>query len=211
MRKWYPIVLITATIIASVVVYPRLPDRVPTHWNMHGQVDGYGPKWMTTLLLPAVLVGIWGLMRLLPKIDPWRDNYAKMQDTYDVVVNAALTVIALAHFAVIAATLGMPIDAERVMPVGAGVLLIVIGNVLPRARPNFWFGIRTPWTLTNERVWERTHRVGGYLLVGAGILVVGSAFLPIDIAVPAAAVMAVGAALITVVYSYYAWRQETSR
>jgi uncharacterized membrane protein len=97
------------------------------------------------------------------------------------------------------------------MPVGAGVLLIVIGNVLPRARPNFWFGIRTPWTLTNERVWERTHRVGGYVLVGAGILVVGAAFLPIDIAAPAAGVMAVGAALITVIYSYYAWRQETSR
>ena len=62
MRKWYPIVLITATIIASVVVYPRLPDRVPTHWNMHGQIDGYGPKWMTTLLLPVVLAGIWTLL-----------------------------------------------------------------------------------------------------------------------------------------------------
>src|SRR5579862_256184 len=157
MRKWYPIVLIAATIVASVYAYPRLPNRVPTHWNVHGRIDGYGPRWMATAIFPCMLIVTWGVMRALPKIDPWRANYAKMQGAYDIVVNAVLSVLALAHFSILGGTIGAPISIDRIIPFAVSLLFIVIGNVLPRARPNFWFGIRTPWTLTNPRVWERTH------------------------------------------------------
>src|ERR1044072_4436394 len=167
MRKWYPVFLIAVTAIASAIAYPRLPETVPSHWNLQGQVNGWQPRGRAAFLMPIVLLVLWGVMRGLPALDPRRANYVKFQPTYDFVVNAVLTVLALINLAVIGAALGAPISIHRLVPIAFGVMLIAIGNQLPRARPNWWFGIRTPWTLSNDRVWERTHRVGGYLMVAA--------------------------------------------
>lgn len=210
-RKWYPIVVVAATVVLSAIAYPRLPDRVPIHWNLHGQIDGYGSKLVATLMLPLVLLGLWGLLRLLPKIDPRVENYAKFETTYDLVVNCALTVVALTHCAFLADVFGIPISIMRVVPAAVGVLLIIIGNALPRVRPNWWFGIRTPWTLSNDRVWERTHRVSGYVFVALGVLALGALVLPIGITAPAMGVIGLAAALWSIGYSYYVYRQETSQ
>jgi len=149
-------------------------------------------------------------MRGLPAIDPRRANYAKFQPTYDFVVNAVLTVLALIHLAVIGAALGAPISIHRLVPIAFGVMLIAIGNQLPRARPNWWFGIRTPWTLSNDRVWERTHRVGGYLMAAAGAAIIIGALVT-KLAGPLIIVSIAVAGLGSVIYSYVAWKQETSR
>src|ERR1041384_5337230 len=103
MRKWYPAILIMLAFVVSAVAFPRLPDRVPTHWNLHGQIDAYGPRSVGLFLMPLVVLGIWGLMRARPKIDPLRENYAKMHGAYDIVVNAAVTVMAVIHLAIVAA------------------------------------------------------------------------------------------------------------
>jgi uncharacterized membrane protein len=211
MRKWYPVVLIVAAVTISIVAYPRMPDRVPIHWTWRGEIDAYGPKLTNTILLPAALLTLWALLRFLPRIDPLRENYAKFQETYDLVVNCALTVIALVHVAVVAATLGWPVSVTRLLTAGLGLTLVVIGNVLPRARRNWWFGIRTPWTLSNERVWERTQRVAGYLLFGVGVVGMVVAFIPVSGAEQTIPILAVGAGVVSVVYSYYAWRQESPR
>jgi uncharacterized membrane protein len=210
MRKWYPAVLIAVTAIVSAVAYPRLPETVPSHWNLHGQVNGWQSRGRAAFLMPVIMLVLWGVLRGLPAIDPRRANYAKFQPTYDFVIGAVLTLVALIHFAVLAVGLGAPISVHRVIPIALGVVLIAIGNQLPRARSNWWFGIRTPWTLSNERVWERTHRVGGYLMTAAGVaMIIGG--LVSDFGGPIIAVCLAGFALGSTIYSYYAWRQETSR
>lgn len=211
LRRWYPLVLILAAAALSAAVYSRLPDRVPIHWNRQGIIDGYGPRALGVFLMPLVMAGMWVLMRALPKIDPRRANYARMQGAYDLVVNATMTVMAIIHAMIIAAMLGARVPMPRLMPAVIGVLLVVVGNVLPRARPNWFFGIRTPWTLSNDRVWERTHRVGGYLMVAAGFVAIALAAAPLDIGGPGIGVVAAIAAIGSVAYSYVAWRQETSR
>jgi len=210
MRKWYPVFLIAVTAIASAIAYPRLPETVPSHWNLQGQVNGWQPRGRAAFLMPVVLLVLWGVMRGLPAIDPRRANYAKFQPTYDFVVNAVLTVLALIHLAVIGAALGAPISIHRLVPIAFGVMLIAIGNQLPRARPNWWFGIRTPWTLSNDRVWERTHRVGGYLMTASGAAIIIGALVT-KLAGPLIIVCIAGAGLGSVIYSYVAWKQETSR
>jgi len=210
MRKWYPVFVIAVTVIASAIAYPRLPETVPSHWNLQGQVNGWQPRGRAAFLMPIVLLVLWGVMRGLPAIDPRRANYAKFQPTYDFVVNAVLTVLALIHLAVIGAALGAPISIHRLVPIAFGVMLIAVGNQLPRARPNWWFGIRTPWTLSNDRVWERTHRVGGYLMTAAGAAIIIGALVT-KLAGPLIIVCIAGAGLGSVIYSYVAWRQETSR
>jgi uncharacterized membrane protein len=211
MRKWYPAVLAAVTFAAAFLVYPRLPDRVPTHWDLHDRVNGYGPRWMVTFLFPVMLLVLWGILRFLPRIDPRRANYAKMQSTYDLVVNLTLTLIAVLHFVVLGAAMGAPISIARIVPAIVGAALVAIGNVLPRARPNWWFGIRTPWTLSNDRVWERTHRIGGYVLMAVGALAILASIAGVTIASAAVGVAAAALGLGLIVYSYLAWRQETSR
>ena len=211
MRKWYPAVLIVVTFVGAILVYPRLPDRVPIHWDIHDRVNGYGPRWMATFLMPVMLLALWGLMRFLPRIDPRRANYAKMQGVYDLVVNVMLTLIAVLHFVVLGAASGVPISIARVVPAIVGVALIVIGRLLPLAQPNWWFGIRTPWTLSNDRVWARTHRVGGYVMMTIGVLAIVASILGMTIASAAVGIVAAALGLGLIAYSYFAWKQETSQ
>lgn len=211
MRKWYPAVLVVVTFVGAIIVYPRLPDRVPTHWDIHDRVNGYGPSWMATFLMPVMLLALWGLMRFLPRIDPRRANYAKMQGVYDLVVNVMLTLIAVLHFVVLGAASGVPISIARVVPAIVGVALIVIGRLLPLAQPNWWFGIRTPWTLSNDRVWARTHRVGGYVMMTIGVLAIVASILGMTIASAAVGIVAAALGLGLIAYSYFAWKQETSQ
>jgi uncharacterized membrane protein len=210
-RKWYAPVLLVLSIILSAIAYPSLPDRIPVHWSLFGEVNRYGSRFEAAFILPFIGIVFWLAMRALPRVDPLRENYARFQDTYELIVNTMVTLLVAMHLALIGSALGYPIPLSRVFPALVGVALVVLGNVLPRARPNWWFGIRTPWTLSNERVWTKTHRVGGYLFVAAGIAWVIVALMPSSSAThPILLVTLVVAALASFVYSYFAWRQEHS-
>ncbi len=210
MRKWYPAAVIAAAFILSVAVYHRLPGLMPVHWNADGRVDGYGSRPFGAFFAPVIALVIWGMMRVLPTIDPRRANYAKFQGTYDLVIDAVVTLLVVVHVGVIGAALGWPVRIDRMMPLVMGAMLLVLGNVLPRARSNWWFGIRTPWTLTSDTVWTKTHRIGGYLMSGAGVVTVLSALLPprwsFGVMMTAIGIASLG----SVAYSYFAWRSEQS-
>jgi uncharacterized membrane protein len=211
MRRWYPAFLVAVAAVASIIAYPRLPDRVPTHFDIRGNPNAYGPKWVSTVIFPLMILALWGILRGLPRIDPRRANYARMQGTYDLVVNLSLTMITALHLLILGGTIGHGVPFVRIMPSVIGVFFIAIGNVMPRAKPNWWFGIRTPWTLSNDRVWERTHRVGGYVMTAVGLLAIVSALLATQIAIVAFAVIAVAMSLGLMAYSYFAWKQETTK
>ena len=208
MRKWYPMSVVILAILVSVAVYPRLPDQVPTHWDMQGNVNDYSSRFVGAFLLPIIMLGIWGLMRVVPTIDPRRANYDKMRGAYDRVVNATLTMLLVVHVIVVAMMLGAPFSLTRVLPALLGGLFIVIGNVLPQARPNWFFGIRTPWTLSDDRVWRRTHRIAGYLFVACGLLMVASTALPARIGLAMIFAGGLIAGFGSVAFSFIAWNQE---
>jgi len=208
MRKYLPAIPIAAAFVFSAAVYNRLPDQVPVHWDWTGQPDRWGSRLEGAFLMPAFALLMWVLLRFLPKIDPRRANYARFGDTYDFVVTTIVTFMAGLHVVVLGATLGWPIALNRVIPGAVGVLLIVIGNLLPRARSNWWFGIRTPWTLSSDRVWQKTHRVGGYLLIVAGLGMLLQAAVAQRWTAVLSLVLVVVCAAGTMVYSYLKWREE---
>jgi len=211
MRKLLAPLLILAALALSLAVWTRLPERMPVHWGLHGDVNGYGSRTQGAFLLPGVMLAIWLLMRFLPRVDPRRANYAKFADTYDLLVNSLVALFAVMHVALIGAALGWPVSMERVAPALIGLQFIILGNALPRARPNWWFGIRTPWTLSNDRVWTRTHRVGGYLLAGAGVVLLAAAAFPSAWTFALGVGAAIAAGFGSLVYSYFAWKQESSQ
>jgi uncharacterized membrane protein len=211
MRKWYPWLLVGLAFGFSAVMYPKLPDQIPSHWNPQGQIDGHVARAWGVWLMPGVLLVLAILLPRLPGLDPRRENYEKFRPSYDLVMNSIMTLIAVLHAATLGAGAGWPVPMERITPLMVGAMFVVIGNVMPRARPNWLFGIRTPWTLSNDRVWERTHRLGGLLFVIAGVILALSALLVPASSLPMIIGGVIVAAIVPVVYSYFAWRQESNR
>lgn len=211
MRRWLAPLIILVTLAFTLAVYSRLPERMPMHWGLNGEVNRYGSRVEAAFLLPGVMVVVWLLLRFLPRIDPRRANYAKFSDTYDLLVNSLVVLFAVMHMALLGTALGWHISMQRLAPTLVGLQFLILGNALPRARPNWWFGIRTPWTLSNDRVWMRTHRVGGYLLAGAGVVLLIAAALPSIWTFALGTAAVVLAAFGSLIYSYFAWKQETSQ
>ena len=215
MRKWLPLLIVVAAFVASAVVYPRLPDRMPTHWELSPHPPGSVPTpngWSDRLWgafgIPILLLGMWALMKILPRIDPRGSNYAKFGGAFEAIIISLMLFMLGMHFVVLRAALGYPVQIDRVVPIGVGLLLIVIGNLLPRARPNWFVGIRTPWTLSSDRVWEKTHRFGGRVFVAGGILITITALLWVPwahVVLFAAMVLIASSVLI---YSYIEWKRE---
>ncbi|MEX2110889.1 MAG: SdpI family protein [Gemmatimonadaceae bacterium] len=210
MRKWIPLLIVAAAVIASAVVYPSLPDRLPTHWNLRGEVDGWSGRTWGAWMIPLMILFLWGLMRWLPSIDPRGSNYVKFGGAFEGIMLSVMLFMLGVHAIILRSALGYPVDVDRLMPVGVGILLVVIGNLLPRSRPNWFVGIRTPWTLSSDRVWEKTHRVGGRLFVIGGLLIAAAGLLMGDSKTWVVGVVIAVCALGAVVYSYLEWRKEKS-
>ncbi|QGP91322.1 SdpI/YhfL protein family protein [Neomoorella glycerini] len=207
-RDWPALVVLGAMLVAGILVYPHLPDLVPAHWNFRGEVDNYFSRFWGAFALPLMTGGIYLLMLFIPYLDPKRENYPRFELAYRVVRLGLVFFLAVLHTTVLVVALGGPASlVNRVVPLAVGILFILIGNYLPQARFNYFFGVRTPWTLASEEVWRRTHRFSGYAFILAGFMFVVAAFLPppanfiLGIAGPA---IAVGG---TIVYSYLALRQ----
>ena len=158
--KWMAPIGIVAMLIFGAVVYSRLPDQVPTHWNIYGQVDTMMDRLQAVLLLPALTAGLWLLMLGLPRIDPLRASYAAFAGTYQLFVNALVLFMLALYVVSLGAALGWNINVPQMIGIGVGLLFMLLGNEMGRLKPNWFAGIRTPWTLSDPEIWRRTHRFG---------------------------------------------------
>jgi len=208
MRKWIPLLIIAIAVVASAVVYPRLPETIPTHWNMDGQPDGWSSRAFGAWITPLLLLFTWGLFRVLPAIDPRGANYARFGGAFEAIIDSLMLFLLGMHIVLLRAGLGHPVQMQRIGPFGVGVLLTVIGNLLPRARPNWFIGIRTPWTLSSDRVWEKTHRLGGRLFVAGGILIALVSLFWVQWAHVVLITVVLLATAATLIYSYLEWKRE---
>ena len=208
MRRWLPASFIAGAWLFSIAVYSRLPDRMPVHWDISGEPNRYGSRIEGAFLLPVLMIAFFVLMQWYPSRDPRAANIAKFRGAYDTVVAATIAFLGGVHVLAVGQALGWRVDITTGALVGIGAMLVIVGNLLPLARSNFIFGIRTPWTLSSEHVWTRAHRVGGYAAVSAGLITIASAFFARPIGVVISLVSLFIAGLIPVVYSYVLWSRE---
>ena len=209
MRKVIPGLLVLAASLAfGLWAWGRLPAEVATHWNLSGEPDGWSSRTTGVLLTPGIGLGLALLLTVFPRIDPRRESYALHGPTYWTVANASLVFLGAVHAAMIGYNLGWPLRMDMLVGVGAGALFILLGNLMTRMRPNWFMGIRTPWTLSSEQVWRKTHRVGGYGFVAAGVVMAAAGLLRSGAFAVIALVTVGAAAIVPIVYSYFAWRDE---
>ena len=179
MRKYVRIslALVIIEIIIAAIVFPFLPEQIPIHWNNSGVVDGYGSKWMI-FFLPGISAAVIGLLLVLPVIDPLGKNIMRSVKAYGIVILSTVTLIAVLFVATLMTVFEVPVSVEKVTPVAVGIMFIVIGNYLPKTKRSFTFGIRFPWTVLNDDVWAKTHRVGAWAFMANGLLFIAGAFMP---------------------------------
>ncbi|MCI8534987.1 MAG: DUF1648 domain-containing protein [Hungatella sp.] len=166
-------------IILVVAVYTRLPQQIPTNWGFDGKVS-YGEKgnlWILAGISPFLAI----MYQVLPKIDPKRKNYRKFQEVYESFqLFMQVFLFVMVGIVIIESFRPGTVQVSTVVCAMCGILFIIIGNMMPKFRQNFFIGFRTPWTLTNEQVWNKTHRLAGRLMFVAGILGLIGAFFPSD-------------------------------
>ncbi|MDH4262422.1 MAG: SdpI family protein [Spirochaetia bacterium] len=163
------IMLSIVSAAATAMIYASLPEQIPLHWGINGQIDRYGPR--AAIFLTAVLpLAMYGLFLMIPKIDPRKDSYEKHAGAYSAIVMPIILFMIGLHWITIGFSLGYNIDIVFVVKLAAGLLFMILGNYLPVIRHNYTLGIRTPWTLSDEKVWTKTHRAGGYIFVISGLI-----------------------------------------
>lgn len=208
--RWLAPAVTAAMWIFALAVHPALPQRMASHWNLQGQVDGWMEKPWGPVMMPLMATGMLALLWLLRRVDPRARNIERFREEWFLVVNLTLLLFAVLEVVMLGHALGWPVRIDTIIPLAIGLLMIGIGNYLPRIRSNWFMGIRTPWTLDNERVWRATHRVGGRTMVAAGVVMMLSALLPPSARMGAVFVVAVLGAGVPLVYSYVAYRRDAA-
>ena len=201
-KKELPIILIIIMMFAaSIYFYPQLPDKIPTHWNFKGEIDGYSGKLTGAFLIPVMNIIMYGLFIFMPVLDPKKENYKLFESTY-IYFRYLFHIFFLGmHGLIIAAALGYNVDTGRLVTLAVSLLLMLMGNVMGRLKHNYFVGIKTPWTLANEEVWRKTHRLGAVIWTGGGLAGVIISLLRLSMGWAFIAIIAV-MTFIPIVYSY---------
>lgn len=206
------IVLTAVALIATLILLPQLPEKIPIHWNIQGAVDGYGGRewcWLTPTMLVGMLLLFWAIPWLSPKpfeVDSFRS-------TYWFIVLVVTGMFVYIHGLLMWAAWSGKVDITRAMLAGMLVMFSLLGNVLGKVRRNFYVGVRTPWTLASDRVWNETHRLAARMFVGAGILGLVAVVLPVPLpaVIITIVVTMIAAGLTPAVYSLVLYKRLEKR
>lgn len=200
------LILILAAFVGGTWAYPQLPERVASHWNTAGEVNGSMGRFLGVFLLPFIMAFLWFLYGIIPRVDPLKKNIAGFRKAYNAFWAFIMAFFLYVFVLTLAWNLGHRFDMTLAILPAVGVLFYVIGMVIEKSKRNWFMGIRTPWTLSSDVVWEKTHTLGGLLFKLVALVTLASLFFSPSVAILVIIVSALGVSLITVVYSYVVYR-----
>lgn len=205
------LILILAATVAGLSLWNRLPEQMASHWNIDDQVDGYMSKFWGVFLMPLVTLGMLLLFLVIPNIDPLKANIAQFRDVFNLFIVLIVGFMVYIYTLTLLWNLGYTnFGLGKAMMPALGVLFIFIGYMLPKAKRNYFIGIRTPWTLSSDRVWDETHRIGAMLFTISGVLALLGSFFGGITSFLMIMVPILGSTIFLVIYSYIIYRRETN-
>ncbi|HEY6867208.1 MAG TPA: SdpI family protein [Candidatus Eisenbacteria bacterium] len=209
--EWPHGLLLAAMVAGSFAVAGRVHGPIPVHWGVNGTPDSWAGPFEGLFLLPLLGIVLYLVLVFAPRLDPLHADFAAFAGPYATLRLAVLGMLAGVHAMILAIALGVALNVMLVVPVLIGLLMLVIGTVLPRLEPNWIAGIRTPWTLSSRRSWDASHHVGGRVFVAGGALMLVAGAIGRAWALVAAVALLMVGVIAIVVYSYIVWRDDPDK
>lgn len=211
-KHLFAIIIVTMAIAIWAIAWPHLPDTIATHWNMAGEIDGTSQKVYGMLsmvcIMPALYIFLNFIVKIDPKFNPKAENYEQTVKIVRLMNHVLLVVLFIGNIHIIANGLGYNnLFTNHLAEFAIGSLFLVLGNYLPKCKPSFFIGVCTPWTLSNDEVWRRTHRFSGKVCALLGLLMISSVFVPVDWKGYVIITLIFSSAIIATVYSYVVYRK----
>ena len=201
------VAMILLSFAIGISYYPQMPDKIASHWNAQGQVNGYLSKFWGLFLMPIISVGLLLLFMLIPGIDPLKSNIQQFRRHYDGFVVLIMVFLFYLYLLTIFWNAGYTFNIITFLSPAFAILFYYTGILIENAKRNWFIGIRTPWTLSSDRVWDRTHKIGGKLFKIAGIVALAAVFFE-TAAIFFIIVPVIIVSIYTVVYSYIEFQKE---
>jgi uncharacterized membrane protein len=202
--------LVIISIAAGVLLYPTMPDRIASHWNMQGEADGYGSKAAGVFLLPALSALLLFFFLIIPRIDPLGKNIESFRKYYDGFILSFTGFMSYLYLLTILWNLGVRFNMSQALSPGFGMLFYYLGILVENAKRNWFVGIRTPWTMSSDAVWDKTHRISGKLFKAAGIIALLGALIP-QYALLLVLIPVILVAAYSVIYSYAEYSRQNKK
>lgn len=206
-KDYASIILVIGMFVLAVYLYPQLPDKIAVHWNAAGQVDSYGSKTMGLLGIPVLTIVVYGFFLLIPKIDVFKENIKAFIGYYDNIKLLFVLFMLVVYLAMLLQNMGYRFNMGFVVIAALSVLIYYIGHAMPHMKRNFFMGIRTPWTLADEKVWDEVHKIGGKTFK-LNALVIILAMLAEGYAIWILLASIVLNTLFLIAYSYFLYQKE---
>jgi uncharacterized membrane protein len=204
------LLLLVGATLTGLLLWNQLPEQMASHWNENDQVDGYMPRFWGVFLMPLVTLGMFLLFMVIPNIDPLKANIAQFRGVFNLFITFFIGFMIYIHALTLLWSLGYTsFEMSKAMLPAMGLLFILIGSLLRRAKRNWFIGIRTPWTLSSDSVWDKTHQLGAILFMASGALALIGGLFGGMIAFWFLFVPLIGSTVFLLVYSYVLYQRET--
>jgi uncharacterized membrane protein len=206
--KTLAIIFILLNFALAIYFYPQLPDQLASHWNSNGEVDSYMSRDMGTFLLPVMAVAIYLLMLYLPRLDPLKKNYKQFQSEYDSFILVMSIFFTYIYTLTIVFNLGFYFNMSQAVPPVMSLLFLFIANLMKKSKRNWFVGIRNPWTLSSEKVWNKTHKLGSLIFKLFAVVFLFPMFIPNSMTIVITILLAGVTGLF--IYSYMEYKKENA-
>jgi uncharacterized membrane protein len=202
-------IMVVLSWVITLVSYKFVPDKIPLHWNVYGQIDNWGNKFPGIFIFPGIILFVVILMKVVPAIDPRKANYERFIGAYQgFQVGVVAVLLSLNLIVLYASAINTQIEVDFIVKLLVGILFVILGNLMPKIKNNYFVGIRTPWTIASEDVWFKTHRLAGFIWFAGGILMTMLAFIKGVVSAGAYFSVIAVVALVPVIYSYIYYKKN---
>lgn len=201
------LIIILISLFSGIIAYPYINDDFASHWNSKGEVNGYMSKLWGVLLLPIIMIFTFLLFRFIPKIDPLKKNVESFKKEFDLFIIGILLFLMYVHILTIIYNLGYIFNLSKTIIPAFGLFFYLIGILLLKLKRNWFIGIKTPWTLSSDYVWQKTHKLGGLLFKVSGIIIALSFFI-YKAAYIVLLITVTLTVIITISYSYFVFKKS---